>query len=372
MHKTVTPIITVVLLLTALGMLVLMSASSERSLDATYFVQRQLTWLAISLIAAVIVARIDYRIYEKIIIPLALISVVSLILVCIPGIGKMVNGSRRWLQIGPMTIQPSEFAKPVFLMVMAYWLSQNLRRINEIKYGLVIPFILLGCFIIPIIYEPDYGTTLLIAAVGICLMLISGTAFIPLCSISFVGLLGIISLIAQNPERMGRIFAFLDPEKYQQEKAWQLKNSLIAFATGETFGVGFGNSFQKYNYLPEAHTDFIFSIIGEELGLIASLLVVSMYVILFLVSMYVAKQARDNFGRFLAQGIGLIIALQALINFAVVTGSAPTKGLALPFISYGGSSIMTSCIMIGILINIAIDIERGGKNKSHQLFKDQG
>ena len=294
-----------------------------------------------------------------------------LVLVRIPGIGKMVNGSWRWLQVGPMTIQPSEFAKPVFIIVMSWWLARSMRRLEEIRYGLVIPFLLLASFAVPILVEPDYGTTLLVAAVGLCLMMMAGTPMLPLMGVAGVGLLGVAMLIFQNPERMGRIMAFLDPQSHEQGKAWQLANSLRAFASGELFGVGFGNSFQKYHYLPEAHTDFIFPIIGEELGLIASLLVVVMYGVLFATGMQVARRAQDLFGRFLAHGIALMIALQALINFAVVTGSAPTKGLALPFISYGGSSILASSIMFGILLNIAIDGERGRLRKNKGLFKDR-
>ncbi len=371
MHRTVTPLITVVLLLVALGMLVLMSASSERSSDASYFVERQLIWLGISVAAAVVTARLDYRLYERAVLPLALVSIGLLVLVRIPGIGKMVNGSWRWLQVGPMTIQPSEFAKPVFIIVMSWWLARSMRRLEEIRYGLVIPFLLLASFAVPILVEPDYGTTLLVAAVGLCLMMMAGTPMLPLMGVAGVGLLGVAMLIFQNPERMGRIMAFLDPQAHEQGKAWQLANSLRSFASGELFGVGFGNSFQKYHYLPEAHTDFIFPIIGEELGLIASLLVVVMYGVLFATGMQVARRAQDLFGRFLAHGIALMIALQALINFAVVTGSAPTKGLALPFISYGGSSILASSIMFGILLNIAIDGERGRLRKNKGLFKDR-
>ena len=191
MHRTVTPLITVVLLLVALGMLVLMSASSERSVDASYFVQRQLIWLLLSVVAAILTARLDYRFYEKAVIPLALLAITLLILVRIPGIGKMVNGSWRWLQVGPMTVQPSEFAKPVFLIVMAWWLSRSLRRIDEIRCGVAIPFVLLGCFALPILVEPDYGTTLLISAVGICLMLIAGAPIGPLSVVAGAGLLGV-------------------------------------------------------------------------------------------------------------------------------------------------------------------------------------
>ena len=195
MHRTVTPLITVVLLLVALGMLVLMSASSERSVDASYFVQRQLIWLVLSIFAAIITARLDYRFYEKALLPMALASITLLILVRIPGIGKMVNGSWRWLQVGPMTIQPSEFAKPVFLIVMAWWLSRSLKRIGEFPYGVTIPFVLMASFALPILVEPDYGTTLLISAVGICFLLIAGASIVPLSAVAGAGLLGVAGLI---------------------------------------------------------------------------------------------------------------------------------------------------------------------------------
>lgn len=371
MHRTVTPLITAVLLLVALGILVLMSASSQRSVDASYFVNRQLIWLTLAGLAAYFTARIDYRRYLRLVPLFTLVSVTSLILVRIPGIGKMVNGSWRWLQIGPMTIQPSEFAKPVFIMLMAWYLSRNMRRMGEFKEGVLWPYLLLMLFALPIIVEPDYGTTLLFAAIGILLMVLAGCRWLPLISMACVGLFTVAFLIFHNPERMGRIMAFLDPQLHEQGKAWQLTNSLRAFAGGGLWGVGFGNSFQKYHYLPEAHTDFILPIIGEELGWLASILVVGFYLVLFLVGMKIARSASDDFGRLLAHGLIFMIVIQALINFVVVTGCAPTKGLALPFISYGGSSILASSIMIGILINIAVDAERSRGKKAQRLFKDR-
>ena len=371
MHRTVTPLITAVLLLVALGLLVLMSASSQRSVDASYFVDRQLIWLSLATLAAVVTARIDYRHYLRIVPLLTLVSLISLILVRIPGIGKMVNGSWRWLQLGPMTIQPSEFAKPVFIILMAWYLSRNMRRMDEFKEGIVWPYLLVLLFAVPIIVEPDYGTTLLFAVIGILLMVIAGCRWLPMMTIGLVGLCAVAFLIFHNPERMGRIMAFLDPQLHEQGKAWQLANSLRAFAGGGLWGVGFGNSFQKYHYLPEAHTDFILPIIGEELGWLASVLVVGFYLVLFIVGMKIARSASDDFGRLLAHGLVCMIVIQALINFVVVTGCVPTKGLALPFISYGGSSILSSSIMLGILINIAIDAERSRGKKAKRLFKDR-
>ncbi len=371
MRKTLSLFIAIVLILVTLGVVILASASSAKYADPTYFWRRQLLWLALSFCVACVAARFDYRFYQKLAIPFAAVSVLMLILVRIPGIGTTINGSWRWLRIGPLTIQPSEISKIAMIMLFAWWLARNQRRIDELKRGILIPFGLLACFALPLIVEPDFGTTMLVSFVAVFMMFVGGAAIAPLLATGLCGLLGVVFLIFQNPERMARILAFLDPQKYKQDKAWQLVNSLQAFAGGDWFGVGFGNSMQKMNYLPEAHTDFIFPIIGEELGLITTLVVLLMYAIIFVFGLKIAFNARDDFGRFLAFGITLMVTMQALINFAVVTGCVPTKGLALPFISYGGSSLVVSGIMVGILVNIAHTGVRAPAAASRNLFKDR-
>ena len=221
---------------------------------------------------------------------------------------------------------------------------------GEIKEGLVWPYGLLLLFTVPILLEPDYGTTLLFATIGILLMVIAGCRWMPLISMAAVGFMGVAILIFNNPERMARIMAFLYPQLHEQGKAWQLANSLRAFASGGLWGVGFGNSFQIYHYLPEAHTDFILPIIGEELGWVASLIVTFLYLILFLVGMKVALSASDDFGKLLAHGIILMLVIQALINF-VGYRMRPDEGISAS-VYHGGSSILASSTM-GILINIA-------------------
>ena len=371
MRKTISLFIAIVLILVTLGILILASASSAKYTDPGYFVKRQLIWLVLSFFAACVAARFDYRLYKKLAIPLAVVSVLLLVLVRIPGIGHEINGSWRWLRIGPMTLQPSEIAKLSVIMLFAWWMARNQRRIDELKRGILIPFGMLACFALPLVVEPDFGTTMLVSSVAVFIMFLGGAAIAPLLVTGLCGLFGIIFLIFQNPERMGRILAFLDPQKYEQDKAWQLVNSLRAFAGGDWLGVGFGNSMQKYNYLPEAHTDFIFPIIGEELGLVATLIVVAMYLVLFILGAKIALSARDDFGRFMATGITLMITMQALINFAVVTGCVPTKGLALPFISYGGSSLVVSGVMVGILVNIAHHGMHTPTAASRNPFKDR-
>ena len=371
MRKTISLFIAIVLILITLGVLILASASSAKYDDAEYFVKRQLIWLALSFCAAAVAARFDYRLYRKLAIPLSVFSVFLLVLVRIPGIGHEINGSWRWLRIGSMTIQPSEIAKLAVIMLFSWWLARNQRRIDELKRGILIPFGMLAFFALPLVVEPDFGTTMLVSSVVIFMMFLGGVSVAPLLATGLCGLLGVVFLIFQNQERMGRIFAFLDPQKHELDKAWQLVNSLRAFAGGDWFGVGFGNSMQKYSYLPEAHTDFIFPIIAEELGLIAALIVIVMYLTLFILGSKIALNARDEFGRFLALGITLMITMQALINFAVVTGCVPTKGLALPFISYGGSSLVISGVMVGILVNVAHHGMHAPTAASRNPFKDR-
>ena len=371
MHRTISLFIAIVLILVTLGVLVLASASSVKYDNASYFWVRQLIWLALSFCAAAVAARFDYHYYEKLVIPVAVVSLLLLLLVRIPGIGSNINGSWRWIRLGPVNIQPSEIAKISVILLFAWWLARNQRRIDEFKRGILIPFGMLGCFALLIVVEPDFGTTMLVSSVAVCMMFLGGVSIAPLLITGLVGLLGVLILIFQNPERMSRILAFLDPQKYEQDKAWQLINSLRAFAGGNMKGVGFGNSMQKYYYLPEAHTDFIFPIIGEELGLVASLTVVAMYLLLFVFGLRIAINARDDFGRLLAYGITLMVTLQALINFAVVTGCVPTKGLALPFISYGGSSLVISGVMIGMLINVAHASIKSPAKSSRNPFKDR-
>jgi cell division protein FtsW len=371
MRRLITLLIAVVLILISLGILMLASASSANDEDASFYWRRQLQWLVVAVCGAVAASRFDYRRLQRLAVPFSVISIILLMLVRIPGIGYCIKGSWRWLRLGPLTVQPSEMAKLAMIMLFAWWLARNQRRIDELKRGILIPFGMLACFAFLLVIEPDFGTTMLVSAVAVCMMFLGGVSIAPLAVTGLAGLLGVLIMIFQNPERMSRILAFLDPQRYEQGKAWQLANSLRAFAGGNLAGVGYGNSLQKYDYLPEAHTDFIFPIIGEEWGLIVSLLVVLLYMIFFGLGLGIALKTRDDFGRLLAFGITLMISVQALINFAVVTGCVPTKGLALPFISYGGSSLVVSSVMVGILINIAYASMKASSRKSTSLFKDR-
>ena len=370
MPKTSQLLAIVYIILVSCGFLALLSASTVHDLDSSYYAKRQALWSIVSIIIAFFIRKVDYNIYKNFAIPISLISIILLVLVLIPNIGKMVNGSWRWIQIGPITIQPSEFAKPSILILISYWLSNNQRKIDEFKNGILIPYILIGIFTVPILLEPDYGTTILIFFVTTILIFIAGANLKTISIVSIPVIAGIFLMILTNSERLGRIMAFLKPESYQLSSGYQLANSLRAFSEGKLFGVGFGGSLQKYDYLPEAHTDFIFPIIGEEFGLVGCLSVVILYLILFFLGINTSKNSYNTFGKFLGYGISLMIVIQVVINLFVVTGLAPTKGIALPFISYGGSSILSSSIMIGILLNISLDGERSSKKRKKGFFKN--
>jgi cell division protein FtsW len=371
MQRTITILIAAVLILVTVGLVMLFSASMVRYENSEYFVIRQLIWMIIALLSAVICARIDFLWFRRIALPVAAVCAVFLVLVRVPGIGRDINGSWRWIRLGPLTIQPSEFAKIGMILAVAWWISRRRRYMHTFKRGILVPMLGLGMFAGLLLIEPDFGTTVLTSLVIVMLLYISGVRPAHLLGFGAAGVAAFVVLLLHNSNRMGRIFAFLDPEKYAQGEAWQLINALNAFASGGAYGTGLGNSIQKYHYLPEAHTDFIFPIIGEELGLPATLIVMLLFMVIFVCGLLIAARANDDFGRFTALGCTLMITMQAIINLAVVTGSMPTKGLALPFISYGGSSLLVCSCMIGIMVNVAHTARSPKAKKRTELFKDK-
>jgi len=375
MQRTISVLIAAVLLLVTIGLVMLFSASMVRGdaqfNDPAYFMWRQLFWLIISLVCAAVCTQLKLHWIRAAALPLTVLCAFSLVLVRIPGIGIFINGSWRWLRFGPFTVQPSEFAKIGIILAAAWWISLRRRYMHTFRRGILVPMAGLGLFAILLMLEPDFGTTVLVGLVTLGLLYIGGARPLYLNGFAGAGAVTLAVLLMHNANRMHRIMAFLDPEKYAQEEAWQLINGLNAFASGGAYGVGLGNSIQKYHYLPEAHTDFILPIIGEEFGLVATLIVLIFFIIIFICGLRIAARASDDFGRFTGMGVTLMLTLQAIINLAVVTGSMPTKGLALPFISYGGSSLLVSFIMVGILINVA-HTARDPKEKTRTaLFKDR-
>lgn len=375
MSRTSFILITMVLALSALGIVMLASTSGVRAEnefgDAYFFVKRQAVWLLLALVAGLVARLIDYHFWGRMMLPLTGLTLLLLVLVFVPPIGGAIKGSSRWIHLGGISFQPSELAKLTVIVGLSFYMARSQRWADTLWKGLAVPMGFLGLFLLLILVEPDFGTTLLIAAVGMLILFMGGSRVGYLLMAGLVGLTGFAYLIMQNPERMRRIMAFRDPEKYAQGEAFQLMQAIYAFISGGILGRGLGQSLQKHYYLPEAHTDFIFAIIGEELGLIATLAVVLLFTALFVCGLSISGKAQDPFGRLMAFGISVMLALQAVINIGVVTGCLPTKGLALPFISFGGSSLVMNYMMVGILLNIDTQTPVRDQKERVPVIKDQ-
>jgi cell division protein FtsW len=365
----------IVMSLITLGVIMLYSTSGvlgvEKHGDAFWYLKRQLIWVGLSVSALLVTSRIDYQLYRVFAVPLALFSIVLLVMAITPGVGVMRGGSWRWLSFGPVNFQPSELAKLSCVILVAWWMSKVQRDAGSFRRGLAVPLLFVSIYSVLIILEPDFGTTMLIGAVGLTVMFVGGTRVGYLLVAGVGGLCAMALLIAQDSERRARLLAFLEPEKYSSGDAFQLMQALYAFVTGGGMGVGLGESMQKRHYLPEAHTDFIFAILGEELGLQVTLPVLIMFLMFFVCGVLVANNCEDRFGKLLGFGIAFLITVQAAINIGVVTGSLPTKGITLPFISFGGSSMLMTLAMVGILINISFDVPMSPKDEDRRIVKDR-
>ena len=374
MIKTAKTLAIVVAVLVSLGIVMLASTSSVRGAivfnDQYFFIKRQLAWLLLSIVVGWILYYTDYHWWQKLGVPLALFSLLLLILVIVPPFRKVINGSSRWLIIGPLRFQPSELAKLSIIIVLSLWLTKIGRKVLLLREGFVLPLVGLGITALLILLEPDFGTAVLILATGIAILFIAGTRIVYLTGIIGIGILGIVAMVLKDSVRLIRILAFLWPEKYP-DATYHVTQSKFAFMAGKILGVGIGNSIQKHLYLPEAHTDFILAIIGEELGFIATFSVILLFVIILICGIAISNKAPDLFGRYVAFGITFMITIQAAINIGVVTGCFPTKGLPLPFISYGGSSLVSSFAAIAILMNIAKHAVNLDNDKHTKAIKDR-
>jgi len=373
MRKTSSTMAVIVLALLSIGIVMLASTSTVKGAasfgDPHYFLKRQLIWLFISLVAAVVFVRFDYHWWQKAAIPLAAFAVMLLVLVFVPGIGLKIGGSHRWLRLGPFSFQPSEFAKFASIVAVSAWMVKAGRKVTNFKEGLLYPIVGVGVILSLTMLEPDFGTTLLIGMVSMLIMFVAGTRFSYLFAGFLLGLCGFILAIMRDPVRLKRILSFLWPDQFSSG-AYHLMQSEIAFELGGLCGKGLGNSLQKHLYLPEAHTDFILAIVGEELGFFFTLLVVLLFIGILVCGMMITYKAPDPFGRLLAFGITMALVLQAVINIGVVTGCLPTKGIPLPFISYGGSSMLMATIGICVLINIAQHVGDETVDDHTRIIKD--
>ena len=319
--------------------------------SATFLLKRQAGWLAIGVVVCAVGACVDYHRWQKTWWVWFCLAVVLLILCFVPPIGHRINGSARWIRLGSMSFQPSEFAKLAAITTLAWWFARDEKNAGRFVQGFAAPLVATGVLMGLIAPEVDVGTTALIGATTFAVMFIAGTRLLYLVPTVVLGFAGLALAIKQMPERSGRFLAFMYPDKYPAD-AYQTVQGLIALGSGGGEGLGLGNGRQKMAYLPFAHTDFIFPVVGEELGLRCTLLVVFVYLLIILCGATIAMRARDRFGMLLGFGIMVMIALQAAVNIGVTTAMLPNKGLPLPFISYGGSNLVFCLLGIGILINI--------------------
>jgi cell division protein FtsW len=348
-----------VLMLLIIGVVMVYSSSSVVALttydDSAYFMKRQILSVIVGAVLMAITMRIDYRLLSDRRVVLALVTI-SLLLVgvtLVPGIGKMVNGSRRWLRYGMLSFQPSELAKFAFVVYMSYYIAKKGERLRDFMNGLLPAYVMCGVFLGLAALQPDFGTAMTIAGVTIILLFAGGGSLLQLGGTVLAVLPFVSFAVAHSTYRLRRIFSFLDPWADPQGAGHQIIQSFIAFGSGGIFGRGLGESRQKFLFLPERHSDFIYAVIGEELGLIGALAVLLLFLIILWRGVRTALATGDLFSRMLALGITLLVCLQGMINMSVVTGLLPTKGIVLPLVSYGGSSLVITMGAMGVLLNIS-------------------
>jgi cell division protein FtsW len=354
MKVAVTTLAFCVTSLLALGLVMLYSSSLTQV--GAHYLMMQLIWCGFGFILCVTATMLDYQLFKKIVWPLFLCALVLLVLVLLPlphGLTKKINGAHRWFILPGMRLQPSELGKLALIFALAWYGDRFQRRMPGFKWGIVFPIILIGAMLGFIFIEPDRGTTILLAAVGGSMLLLAGVQWKFIIPPVVLALVGLAISIWHDPMRMKRIFSWLDVEKNKEGVGYQAYQAMIALGSGGWTGLGLGNGRQKLGWVPEHHTDFIFSIIGEELGLLATLLVIVAFMVIVVCGLYIARRANDTFGMLLAAGVTMLIGLQAAINIGVVTSALPNKGLPLPFISYGGSNLMAMFVCVGILFSIA-------------------
>jgi len=367
-------LLTVALFLLCLGLVMVGSASTsiaEKLMnDPFYFFWRQAGYMTVGLLAAGMVMRVPMDVWEKSGLSLILLSILLLMLVFVPGLGREVNGSQRWIMLGPISLQVSELVKLFSVIYLAGYLVRHHSEVRSRVVGFLRPLVLLTLLGLLLLLEPDYGAVVVLFLTAFGMMWLGGVRLsqFMLLLMSLAGALALLALT--SPYRLQRLTTFLNPWADPYDSGFQLTQALIAFGRGEWFGVGLGSSIQKLFYLPEAHTDFLFAVMAEELGLLMVALVVLAYLFLIFKALSIGRRAEKReqpFAGYVAYGLGIWIGLQAFINIGVNMGVLPTKGLTLPLMSYGGSSLLVMCVVIALLLRI--DYETRKYDRRNQLAK---
>lgn len=337
--------------LTILGLTILFSASASFKQGPYYYLNKQLVGVAAAGVICFIASRVNLDYARRYTWWIVGISLFLLLLVLIPGLGISVKGSRRWLGYGSFRVQVSEFAKLALVFCLAHYLAINQTRIAELRRGYLYPLALIGAFVVLIVREPDFGTAALALVVGLTLLFLAGAKWRYILPTVAGAVAAFTVLVMVTPNRLRRFVAFLDVEGNKQSGTYQLYQALAAYAAGGTDGAGLGQGRQQLNFLPEAHTDFIFAVVGEELGLWFTLGVVVVFAVIFVAGLVHLRRAPNLFHFLLVAGCLMLICLQAIVNLGVVTGVFPTKGMSLPFISAGLSNLLLMGLLVGIILN---------------------
>lgn len=351
MKAAVTTLAFCVAALLALGMVMLYSSSMTQA--GGHYLMMQLIWCALGIMLCVTAASFDYHLLKKFAWPIFGLAVVMLALVLVPQIGRKINGARRWFDFHGVSFQPSEFAKLALIIILAWYGEHCQRQMDTWKRGILLPGLIIGLLLGLIFIEPDRGTTILLAAVGGAMLLVAGVKMKYVLPPFIVGAAALGVSLFYDPVRAKRIFSWINLEESKSGVGYQAYQAMLALGSGGWTGLGLGNGRQKLGFLPEHRTDFIFAVIGEELGLVATLLIVLAFVVIVACGIFIAARARDKFGFLLGVGVTFLIGLQAFINIGVATSALPNKGLPLPFISYGGSNLLAMLACVGFLFSIA-------------------
>ncbi|MCD6274313.1 MAG: putative lipid II flippase FtsW [Deltaproteobacteria bacterium] len=351
-----------VLLLVGLGLVMIYSASAAIAMKKFgidyFFVKKQIYSALAGIIILIFCSHFPYKYYNMLAYPFLIISIAMLVLIHFAGFGYSAGGALRWLRVGEFTFQPSEFVRFAMVVYLAYSMNKKRDGLKKFTVGCVPHFIVFAIFAFLIFIQPDFGSIVILGAITWIMLFIGGVRLWHLLA-SFAVLLPVFCYMMMGAAyRVRRLLSFLDPWQYKADEGYQIVHSLMAFGTGGVWGAGVGKGYQKLFYLPESHTDFIFSVIGEELGLVGVIFIICLYVIILWRGIIIAGKTEDSFGSFVAGGITIALGLQVCANMGVALGLLPTKGMTLPFLSYGGTSLLISMASIGVLLNIGSSVSR--------------
>jgi len=352
----------VTLALVGVGIVMVYSTSAiiagDRFGDPYYFLKRQGLYAGIGFVLMILMMFVPYRILKKFAYPILILSILFLIAVLIPGIGHRAGGSMRWLKIQSFSFQPSEFAKLGLVIFLAYFLTKKDERIRSFSFGFLPTVLLSGLVVALVAREPDFGAALFLSTMVFLLLFVSGARVIYIVGALVIAVPVVFYLLMNVGYRYKRLMSFIRPWEDPSGTSFQIIQSFLSFGSGGLFGLGLGEGRQKLFFLPAPHTDFIFSVIGEELGLLGAMVVVLLFFIFTVRGIHIGLSLEDKFASYMALGITLMISLQAVINMGVVLGLLPTKGLTLPLVSYGGTSLVTNLVGVGILLHLSTHMER--------------